>query len=454
MNTNAEVTRSYKLTAIFAICLGVIMAMIDTGITNTALPTIAQEFKTSEASTVWAVTAYLLSMVAMTLPFASLGEVIGFRIIFIVGLLVFTLASLLCGLSWSLPTLVGARILQGIGAAGILSTNLPLIRFTFPPQKLGVGLGINAICMGVGFSLGPTLASLILWFTTWHWLFLMNVPLGIVALAISFHSLPKTPLSHYRFDNLAACFCGIGFAALIFGIGESAHRQPLSMIIPTFVISFVAISALIIRQKNHPAPFLAFDLFSSRIFTLSILAVLFAFIAQGIAFVALPFSFQMLMHKSQFATGFLIAPWPACAALTSTFTGRLSDHFSPVLLVAIGMLLCASGMFSLSLLGEGTPVFVIVICMMVCGCGMGFFNAPNQRVIMLSAPADRSGAAGGIMGIARLIGQSVGSTLVAFFLIVSSHYGSRYALWCGTICFLLAVLTGGLRLTSGKAKKS
>ena len=438
--------------AVIAICLGVMMAMIDTGITNTALPTIAREFQKSEAATVWAVTAYLLAMVAATLPFASLGEVIGFRIIFMAGLFVFTIASLLCGLSWSLASLVAARILQGIGAAGILSTNLALIRFTFPAKKLGLGLGLNAICMGTGFSLGPTLASCILWFTSWHWLFLMNVPLGIIAFVISLNSLPKTPLSHYRFDNLAACFCGLGFAALIFAIGECAHRQPLPMIIVTFTIAFFSLGALIIRQRNHPAPFLAFDLFKSRIFTLSILAVFFAFVAQGIAFVALPFSFQTLMHRSQFETGFLIAPWPAFAALTSTFTGRLSDRFSPVLLVAFGMFLGACGMFFLSLLTHETSAFVIVFFMMVCGAGMGFFNAPNQRVIMLAAPPMRSGAAGGMMGMARLLGQSVGSTLVAFFLIVSSLYGSRYALWCGTACFALALLTGGFRLVKNNRK--
>lgn len=439
--------QSRRLSATFAICLGVMMAMIDTGITNTALPVIARQFQTSEAATVWAVTAYLLAMVAATLPFASLGEVIGFRIIFIVGLGIFTIASLLCGLSWSLATLVGARILQGLGAAGILSTNLALIRFTFPAKKLGLGLGINAICMGAGFSLGPTLASCILWFSTWHWLFLLNVPLGIIGFIVAIRSLPKTPLSDYRFDNLAACFCGLGFAALIFAIGECAHRQPLPMIIVTFAIAFVSLGLLVIRQKNHPAPFLAFDLFKSRIFTLSILAVFFAFVAQGIAFVALPFSFQTLLHRSQFATGFLIAPWPACAALTSTFTGRLSDRFSPVLLVTLGMFLCMSGMTALSLLTPQTPTWVVVFFMMLTGSGMGFFNAPNQRIVMFSAPSKRSGAAGGIMGMARLLGQSVGSTLVAFFLIMSSFYGSRYALWCGAVCFAIALVTGSFRLS-------
>lgn len=438
--------KNYRLGATFAICLGVMMAMIDTGITNTALPAIARQFQTSEAATVWAVTAYLLAMVAATLPLASLGEVYGFRFVFIGGLAIFTAASMFCGLSWSLPSLVAARIFQGLGAAGILSTNLALIRFTFPPKKLGFGLGLNAICMGAGFSLGPTLASCILWFTTWHWLFLINVPLGIIAFAISIRSLPETPLSHYRFDNLAACFCGLGFAALIFAIGECAHRQPLFMIVSTFAVAIVALGALVVRQKNHPAPFLAFDLFKSPIFTLSIVAVFFAFVAQGVAFVALPFSFQTLLHRSQFATGFLIAPWPACAALTSTFTGRLSDRFSPVLLVTLGMFLCMSGMIALSLLTPQTSTWIVVFFMMLTGSGMGFFNAPNQRIVMLSAPSERSGAAGGIMGMARLLGQSVGSTLVAFFLILSPLYGSRDALWCGALCFAFALVAGSFRL--------
>lgn len=441
---------SQSMLAILSICLATLMAMIDTGITNTALPTIAREFSTGEATVVWAVTSYLLAMVACTLPMASLGEVYGFRRIFIGGLVIFTLASLLCGLSWSLPTLVASRILQGVGAAGLLSTNLALIRFIFPPQKLGFGLGLNALCMGLGFSLGPTLASCILWFASWHWLFLINVPIGLVSLVMALQSLPQTPFSAYRFDRLAAFFCAIGFAALVLAIGEGAHRQPLAVVIVVLSIALVCISALVYRQRHHPAPFLAFDLFGYRIFALSILAVFFAFIAQGIAFVALPFSFQSILHRSQFETGFLIAPWPAMAAMTSTFTGRLSDRFSPAALVAIGMLFCALGMYALSLLTVNTSTWMIVFCMMLCGCGMGFFNAPNQRIIMFSTPASRSGAAGGIMGIARLLGQSIGSALVAFCLIISSQIGPRYALWCGAACFVIALILGGFRMIGFK----
>src|SRR3984957_917754 len=165
-----------RLQALAAISVAVAMATLDTAITNTALPTIAADIGSDGASAVWVVNAYQLVMVATLLPLASLGEIVGHRRVYIAGLLLFTATSLACGFAWSLPSLVAARALQGLGAASIMSVNTALIRFVYPAKMLGRGVGFNALVVGVAFTLGPTVASAILSVTTWHWLFLINVP--------------------------------------------------------------------------------------------------------------------------------------------------------------------------------------------------------------------------------------------------------------------------------------
>ena len=200
------------------------MASLDTSIANTALPTIAADLNASPADSVWVVNAYQLALVVSLLPFASLGEIIGYRRVYIWGLAVFTGASLLCALSWSLPTLTAARIIQGFGASGLMSVNTALIRFIYPPRSLGRGVGNNALVVAVSTAIGPTIAAGILSLGTWQWLFAVNVPFGIVAFVLALRALPDTKRATHPFDFASAGLNAATFGCLIFGIGEAAHH--------------------------------------------------------------------------------------------------------------------------------------------------------------------------------------------------------------------------------------
>ncbi|HAP26244.1 MAG TPA: MFS transporter, partial [Achromobacter sp.] len=198
-----------RLGALIAVMLAVCMASLDTAIANTALPTIARDLQASEAGSIWVISGYQLAMVAGLLPAAALGEILGHRRVYIVGLAVFTLASLASGLAPSLPVLVATRILQGLGAAGVMSVNGALLRLIYPSHMLGRGLGLNAMVVGLSFAGGPTVASAILLLGSWHWLFLVNFPIGILAAVLALRGLPDTTRSGHGFDGLAALLCGL-----------------------------------------------------------------------------------------------------------------------------------------------------------------------------------------------------------------------------------------------------
>jgi DHA2 family multidrug resistance protein-like MFS transporter len=438
--------RRQRIQALIAISVAVAMATLDTAITNTALPTIAADIGAEPASSIWVVNAYQLAMVAALLPLASLGEILGHRRVYITGLVLFTLTSLACGLAWSLPTLVGARALQGLGAAAIMSVNTALIRFIYPPGKLGFGLGLNALVVGLAFTVGPTVASGILSVGSWHWLFLINVPAGLIAAFLSLRTLPATEQARHGFDGIAAALCAGFFAFLILGIGSVAQGEAWFLVAAEWAAVAVFGSTLLRRQADHPAPMLAVDLFRLPVFALSALTAICSFATQGLAFVSLPFLLQVVLGHSAVATGFLMTPWPAVVAIMAPIAGRLSDRYPPGFLGGFGLLILCVGMVTLARLPPQPTTLEIAWRMMLCGAGFGFFQSPNLRALMTSAPPGRSGGASGIVATARLLGQATGAALVAFCFHLSRDKGPEIALWMGSGFSAVGCVASFLRL--------
>jgi len=432
--------------AVLALAISVGMATLDTAIANTALPTIAGDLQASPAASVWVVNAYQLAMVATLLPFAALGEILGYRRIFLGGLALFTLASLACALSWSLPTLTAARVLQGIGASGIMSVNTALLRFIYPKRLLGRGMGLNAMVVAIAFAVGPTIASVILAMGTWPWLFAINVPLGALSLVFALRALPHTARASHTFDALVA-FYNVGtFSLLILALGEAAHQVDAKTVLIELAGALVFGTLLLRRQAGHPAPMLPVDLFRRPMFALSSLTAVCTFAAQGLAFVSLPFYFETVLGRSQVETGFLMTPWPVVVGLMAPIAGRLSDKYSPAALGGIGLSALCVGMVLLALLPPHPSVFNIVWRMGVCGAGFGFFQAPNLRAIMGSAPAHRSGSASGIVATARLLGQTIGAALVALCFTLSAASGPTLALATGAVFAGVASIASLMRM--------
>jgi len=432
--------------ALVAILLAVAMATLDTAIANTALPTIAASLRVDEAAVIWVVNAYQLAIIAVLLPFAASGEVLGHNRVFVAGTVLFTAASLACGLADSLATLVVARLVQGVGSAAIMSVNIALIRFVYPAARLGRGVGANSLVVALAFTVGPTVASAILSVASWHWLFLINVPIGVVAVVFGLRNLPATVRESHGFDRVAAALCATQFVGLVLGFESLSHGGHWAPALLEWVVAGACGVLLWRRQAGHPAPMLAGDLFRAPVFALSAATSICSFSAQGLGFVALPFLLQGALGYSAVATGFLMTPWPAVVAVMAVVAGRLSDHYPPGILGSLGLATLALGMAALALLPAHAAPADIVWRTALCGAGFGFFQAPNLKALMGSVPPRRSGGASGVIAAARLLGQTMGATLVALCFHLTQSRAPQLALWLGGAFALAGSLFSVLRL--------
>jgi DHA2 family multidrug resistance protein-like MFS transporter len=435
--------RGWAAAAIFT---ALAMASLDTAIANVALPAIASDLHVGPADVIWVVNVYQIALVATLLPLAALGEIVGHRRIYLGGLLLFTLASLACAVAWSLPSLLIARVLQGLGAAGIMSVNTALVRFIYPGRLLGRGFGHNALVVATAFTIGPTVASGILAVGTWPWLFAVNIPFGLVAILIGLKTLPRTPRATHAFDFPGAVLAASCLGLFILGIGSAAHHAQPSLVLIELVGAVLLGWILIRRQADHPAPMLPIDLFRRPLFALSAATAICSFAVQGLAFVSLPFYFEETLGRSQVETGFFMTPWPLVVAVMAPIAGRLSDRYPAGILGGLGLALLGIGMALLAMLPANPAVADIVWRMAVCGCGFGFFQTPNMKALMASAPASRSGSASGIVATARLTGQTTGAALAALCFGLAGSEGATIALVLGAAFAAVGCVMSSLRL--------
>ena len=428
--------------AIAAIALAITMSVLDSTIVNVALPTIARDFRASAAASIWVINAYQLAILLVLLPFASLGEIVGYRRVSQAGLAVFTLASLACAFAPNLLSLSLARAIQGIGAAGIMSVNGALVRHTYPHRYLGRAVGINAFVVATAAAVGPTIASAVLAVAHWRWLFGINLPLGVAAFAIALCALPESERAARRLNLAGAALYAGTMGLVLSGLQTLAHRAAVWLALSEIASGCVLAWLLTRHERPRAAPIIPFDLLSIRIFKLSLATSVCSFIAQMSALVALPFEIQRLGH-SAVETGLFITPWPLALAVVAPLAGRLADRYPAGLLGGVGLLTLAAGLSLLVLYPVSGNATGVLWRMALCGVGFGLFQAPNNRTIMGSVPRRRSGAAGGMLAAARLIGQSIGAAAVAILFRAYDDAGSNYALM---LAALLAVAGAGVSL--------
>jgi MFS transporter, DHA2 family, multidrug resistance protein len=426
--------------AIAAIALAITMSVLDSTIVNVALPTIARDFRATSAASIWVINAYQLAILVVLLPFASLGEIVGYRRVSQAGLAVFTLASLGCAFAPSLLAMSLARVVQGIGAAGIMSVSGALVRHTYPHRYLGRAVGINAFVVATAAAVGPTIASAVLAVAHWRWLFGINLPLGVAAFAIAVCALPDSERTPRRLNLGGAALYAGTMGLVLSGLQTLAHRAAAWLALLEVAGGGLLAWLLVRHERPRAAPIVPFDLLRVRIFSLSLATSVCSFTAQMSALVALPFEIQRLGH-SAVETGLFITPWPLALAFAAPLAGRLADRYPAGLLGGVGLLTLASGLCLLALYPVSGNPMGLLWRMAVCGAGFGFFQAPNNRTIMGSAPRRRSGAAGGMLAAARLIGQSVGAAAVAILFRAYGEDGSNRAL---LLAALLALVGAGL----------
>ncbi|MFL6721029.1 MAG: MFS transporter [Sphingomonas sp.] len=428
-----------------AIWLALSMAVLDGAIANVALPTIGRELGASPALSVWIINAYQLTITVLLLPLAALGDRLGYKCIYIPGLALFTLGSVGCALSGRLELLIAARVLQGVGAACIMSMNAALVRATYPAKMLGRGIGYNALVLSMSAATGPTLAALILSVASWPWLFLINLPIGIAALIVARRALPDPQGHGQRFDWRSALLSAAMMGCIVFG-AEDFARQGSEVALLMVLGGIVAGAVLVRREWSVANPLIPLDLLRIPIFTLSITTSIVSFAAQMLAYVALPFLFQSVLGRSVVETGLLMTPWPIAVGFAAPFAGRLADKVPAGLLGGIGLAVFAAGLFLLSRLGPSPDNLDIAWRMAVCGLGFGLFQSPNNRIIVSAAPKPRSGAAGGMLATARLLGQTAGAVTVGVAFHLAGVAIAPRLLLASAIAALIAAGISLLRL--------
>jgi MFS transporter, DHA2 family, multidrug resistance protein len=436
--------------AIASIILAIAMSVLDSSIANVALPSIARDFHVSEAASIWVINAYQIAILATLLPLAALGEIVGYRRVSQVGLLVFTLASIACAAANSLLALSLARFIQGLGAAGIMSVNAALVRFTYPQRLLGRAIGINVSTVAVSAAVGPTVAAAVLSVAHWPWLFGINVPLGIATLLTGAKSLPYSERTAGRLNYLGVALNAATFILSVSGLQALAHdsAQPLAFL---QLAAAAVLAVILVRHEiNRPSPLIPFDLLRIRLFSLSIATSIVSFVAQTASLVALPFEIQRL-GRSAVETGLLMTPWPVAAAVTAPIAGRLADRYPAGLLGGIGLVCLSGGLASLALFPQGGSTADFIWRMALCGLGFGLFQTPNNRALTSAAPRARSGAAGGMLGTARLLGQTLGAVGAAILFRTYPGAGSNVILWFAAAIALGAALISLSRLAGRSA---
>lgn len=412
--------------------IGVACANLDMGIMQNALPVMSGQMHISASASVWIITVYMLVSLTLLLPFARLSDGIGYRRSYLIGLAVFVLASLGCGLSMTLWQLQIGRVLQGVGSAAMLCSTTSLIKVVYPRAYLARAIASNATVVAVSFAAAPSLSALILTYLSWHWLFLINVPLGIIAYILGVKNLPfgvdgATSAQDAKpadwagaaraIDWIAVVLNIVFFALLLLGT-ETLATEPLDGVV-MLAVACVAATFFVRRQLNDPRPMLPFELLKQRHYAFTIATSFASFAAQGAAFVSLPFYLQHAMGLSEARAALVLTAWPLTLAIAAQVASRLTHRVAIPYLCAAGQALMTAGLMIIVTGVLANHLSLIAVMLALCGAGFGLFQTPNNYVIIASAPAGSSGNVSALRAATRTSGQLIGSALSGVIFLVS-----------------------------------
>ncbi|MBS0220746.1 MAG: MFS transporter [Proteobacteria bacterium] len=442
-----------RFLAVATITIGLSMAVLSNSMTNLALPYIAQDLDISAGTSIWIVNASQIAQMVSLLPLAALGDIVGYRHVYRAGLLLFCIASVGCTLAPSLGWLLAARTLQGLGSAGLMAIQPALVRAIYPRNMLGRGLGFNTTVVATTLAAGPSLGAVLLTIWSWPILFAVYIPLGLVSFFLGERYLPRTTHAHHPFDILSAILSGTTFGLLIFGIDGMAHGHSRTVILAEMGGAAVLGILFVWRQTRLAHPMMPIDIFKRPLFSLSITTSSCTFVAQGLAYISLPFFFHTVLGRDATDTGILLTAWPAALAAIAPFAGRLADRYHAGVLGAIGLSSMTLGLVLSALLPEHPSTADIMWRLMLCGAGFGIFAAPNNRLMINAVPRDRSGSAGGIIATTRTLGQTMGAALVALiFGLFDFSLGGTEAATAAHAALWLAAGFAGTALAIGSMR--
>lgn len=437
--------RGVRWGILFIIVMSVFMSTLDSSIVNVALPTMSKNLSVSSGAIAWVVSIYLIAVSATMLLFGRLGDIYGKTIVFQIGLAVFTLGSLLCGISASLAMLLIARVVQAIGAAGLMSNSQGIITQVFPDKERGRALGINGAFVALGSLVGPSLGGLIVDFTRWEYIFWINIPIGIIVILLSLKLLPHSGKRMDEKVDLPGSLLFLTFIVLLFGgLGQV---QQVGFTSPSVIISLIASVILFCfflrREKRIEMPLLDLSLFHSKWFSISLICSFISFISIFCSNIVMPFYLQDALGLSPKSAGAFLSIYPLILALAAPISGYISDKIGSEILTLIGLCLISIGLLLMSTLNASPNYWAMGMYMGIMSLGNALFQSPNTSLVMSTLPRNKLGIGGSISALVRNLGMIVGITLATTLLYqgMSGKVGHHVSdiTTAGTSAFLFAM---------------
>jgi drug resistance transporter, EmrB/QacA subfamily len=406
-----QIARPNKWLVMLVTAIGVFMATLDSSIVNISLPTMARNFGVPLSGAIeWVIIAYLVATAAIMLTAGRLADMIGRKIVWICGLLLFTLSSATCGLAPSLAFLICARTVQGLGGALLMAVSPAMLTNAFPAHERGRALGLNAVIVSLGVSVGPILGGLITGYFSWRWIFYVNVPIGIIGLLATFIVLRHEHIEHNqgRFDPLGALLLAIGLASLAAGLSFGVELGWTSApILILLIVGVVALCILPLAEYFAPNPVIVLSLLKDRVFSSSLLSLVLSFLALFAVSFMLPFYLEQLRNFSTQVSGFLLVPLPLAIAVIAPFSGIVADRIGTRWLAAGGMAIACLGLVAISFLNAQSSIFSIIWRLLLTGVGQALFQSPNNSALLGAAPREHQGSASGFLATGRVMGQTI-----------------------------------------------
>jgi EmrB/QacA subfamily drug resistance transporter len=397
-----------------AVAFGLFMIMLDNTVVNVALPTIQRELGMQLSELEWIVSGYALTFAALMLIGGKLADAYGRRLIFVIGIAVFTLASLACGLASSGEALIAARVAQGVGAALMNPATLSIIAVTFPPRQRGTAIGIWAGTSALALALGPLIGGLLTEHASWNWIFFVNVPIGVLGIAASFLLIDESrDESHERLDLPGLATSGLGLFALTYGLIEGNNFGWGSVrIVGAFVVAAVSLTVFVLLERRQRAPMLDLTLFRNRTYVGANLAMLLVALAMFGVFFFVSLYMQNVLGYSAVEAGAAFLPMTLLIIVIAPLAGRASDRWGSRWLITGGMVLLAVQLAYFSQLSADSTFWVLLPALVLGGFGMSMTMTPSSAAAMRAVPVEKAGIGSAVLNACRQVGGSTGIALM------------------------------------------
>jgi EmrB/QacA subfamily drug resistance transporter len=425
---SSSVDYSRKWHVMIATGSGIFLGTIDGSIVNVALPTIANDLKTTFATVQWVLVAYFLALATLTLGVGRLGDMLGKKPIYTIGFALFTTGSILCGFAPGIAWLIGFRVFQAVGASMIFALGMAIITEAFPPSERGRALGISGALVSIGIAIGPTLGGLIVDQWSWRWIFFVNLPIGIFGTAAALRFVPAVPPpGGQRFDFKGAGVFFVALFSVMLSLSLAQGRGFGSTIVAAlFAVGVAALALFVVVERKVDQPMLDLSLFSNKLLAINLVTGWLIFIAISGLLLLVPFYLENVLGAAPRQVGILIAPAPILLGVSAPFSGAISDRIGPRRVLVFGLAILVVGYAATELLAADSPMWLIPLVMAPIGLGMGIFQSPNNSAVMGTAPPQRLGVTSAMLTITRNTGQMTGISVLGavWALRVASHFGA------------------------------